>query len=183
MKKLLILLIPIVLIGLTACGKTHEKILENEKTIILEDTKLGLKTTFTYEDKDKYGDIEFSDEGASRSVEFDNEELDAEFEMYYNTMTDTAYKTSKDTRSNQKYYKEYKFGKYKAYAYSEYPNNIKLNILLKENSNNMYDVLFVSIDRLDTDESIIMKEVLDGEELQKFFNSIKFEKIKVKKEK
>jgi len=184
MKKLLILLlIPILLVGLTACGSKNTNTKTNQKTIVLEDKKLGFKTTFSYDVKEKFSDIEYSDEGASREVEFDNDELDAEFQMYYNTMTDTSYNTNKDVRSHQKYYKEYTFGKYKAYAYSDFSNNIKLNILLNENKNKMYDVLFVSIDRLDNDNSIVMAEVLDDEVLQDFFKSMKFEKTTNKQQK
>ena len=86
------------------------------------------------------------------------------------------YKTTQETRSKQKYYKEYKFGKYKAYAYSEYGSTVKLNILLKANENKMYDILFIDMQRLDTDESIIMAEVLEKEELQELFKSMTFKK-------
>ncbi len=182
-KYLILLLIPILLISLTACGNNNTNNTKDKKAIILEDTKLGLKTTFSYDEKDNYTDIEYSDEGASKEVEFANDDLDAEFQMYYNTISDTSYNANKTTRSNQKYYKEYKFGKYKAYAYSEYSNNIKLNILLKENENKMYDVLFVSIDRLDSDESIVMAELLDSDELQAFFKTIEFEKTSNKQQK
>ena len=181
-KYALLLLIPFLLIGLTGCGKTNNKEVDKGKTLVLEDTKLGLKTTFTYEEKLSIGDIEYSEEGKSKSVEFDIESLDAEFEMYYTNMTDIAYKDNKNTRSAQKYYKEYTFGDYKAYAYSESGSSIKMNILLKENDNKMYDVLFVSMERLDSDDTIIMKEVLDSEELQEFFKSIKFKKSNSKQQ-
>ena len=51
-KILILLLIPIIFIGLTGCGKTNiEKKDDGKKSIVLEDKKLGLKTTFKYEDK------------------------------------------------------------------------------------------------------------------------------------
>ncbi len=176
-KILILLLIPIIFIGLTGCGKTNiEKKDDGKKSIVLEDKKLGLKTTFKYEDKLNISDIEFSDEGASKSVEFDMEDQDAEVEMYYTSMSDTSYKNSQDIRSKQKHYKEYKFGKYKGYAFSEYDSNLKLNIILNENDNKMYDVLFVDIERLDTDQTIIMSEIFDNEEFQELFNSINFVK-------
>ena len=40
----------------------------------------------------------------------------------------------------------------------------------------MYDILFVDMQRLDTDESIIMAEVLEKEELQELFKSMTFKK-------
>lgn len=168
-KFLIILLVPALLLVLTGCSN-------NKKTIELEDTKLGLKTTFTYDEKENYTDIEYDDAGASKELEFENKNLDAEFQMYYVNMSDTSYKLSQSTRKAQKYYKEYTFNGYKGYAYSEYPDNIKLNILLKENDNKMYDVLFVSIDRIDNDNKVIMLDVLNKDEVQKFFNSMKFEK-------
>lgn len=169
MKKILILLlVPFLLLCLTGCGKNE---------LILEDAKLGFKTTFTYSGKDTYTDIEYDDEGASRELTFESKDLDAEFEMYYNTITDTSYKLSQDIRKNQKYYKEYTFNGYKAYSYSEYPDNIKLNIILNENDNKMYDVLFVSIDRADNNKNVIMQDVLDQKEVQNLFNSMKFEKV------
>ena len=175
-KILIILLIPIILIGLSGCGKTNNEVKKTDKQLVLEDTKLGLKTTFDYNEKSNITDIEYDTEGASKELTFVMEDQDAEIEMYYTSMSDNMYKTTQEARSKQKYYKEYKFGNYKAYAFSEYGSTVKLNILLKANKNKMYDVLFVDIERLDTDDSIIMAEVLEKEELQRLFKSMSFKK-------
>ena len=176
-KILIILLIPIILIGLSGCGKTNnnEK-KDSDKKLVLADKKLGLKTTFNYNDKTNITDIEYDTDGASKELTFVMEDQDAEIQMYYTSMSDNMYNTTQETRSKQKYYKEYKFGKYKAYAYSEYGSTVKLSILLKANENKMYDILFVDMQRLDTDESIIMAEVLEKEELQELFKSMTFKK-------
>ena len=177
-KLLLILLIPVLLL-ITACDKT--KIKNEEETgekIVLEDKKLGFKTTFSYDKKEKYSDVEIENGDASAELTFENEELDIQFDMYYNTMTIETYQSTQKTRSAQKYYKEYKFGDYDAYAYGNYDSGLYISILLKEETNKMADVLFVSIDRIDNDKEVIVSDVVAGEQVQKLFNSIKFEKIK-----
>jgi len=178
MKKtlLILFLIPIILVGLSGCGKTNNAEKKTDKQLVLEDTKLGLKTTFDYNEKTNITDIEYDNDGASKELTFVMEDQDAEIQMYYTSMSDKMYKTTQESRSKQKYYKEYKFGDYKAYAYSEYGSTIKLNILLKANKNKMYDILFVDMERLDTDESIVMAEVLETEELQNLFKSMNFKK-------
>lgn len=180
-KYLLLLLIPALLLVITGCGKEekNEKKESQTKTIELADSKLGFKTTFTVDKNANYTDIEVDKEsGASAELEFKNDDLDLEFEMYYNTMRTATYNDSKETRSAQKYYKEYKFGKYEAYAYGEYGSGLYLNILLDVEDNDMADVLFVSIDREDSNEDIIVADVVADKEVQKLFNSMKFEKTK-----
>ncbi len=172
MKKIwILLLLPLLLVTLTACSGAG-------KTIVLKDDNLGFKTTFKYKEKDNFSDVTENDEGASKAIAFKNEELDVEFEMYYNTMRSATYKDSQKTRSAQKYYKEYKFGDYEAYAYGNYDSGVYLNILLATEENDMVDVLFVSLDRIDNNTDVIVYDILEKKTLQNFFNSIKFEKTK-----
>ena len=96
--------------------------------------------------------------------------------MYYTQMSKTSYDKSKEIRTNQKYYKEYKYGKYDAYAYGDYSSGIYLNILLGVDSTDTAKILFVSIDRLDTNEDIIVAKLLD-KELKTFFNSIEVNSV------
>ena len=176
-KLLLILLLIPLLFFATACDKTHtgkEKDKKITKTIELSDDKLGFTTTFKYDAEEKFSDVEENEEGKSTAITFTNEEFDASFEMYYTTMSTTAYNETETARSAQKYYKEYKFGDYEAYAYSEYDDKIDLNILLGIDDNTA-EVLFVSIERMDTDEEIVMAEVLE-KKLQDFFKTMEFVK-------
>ena len=76
----------------------------------------------------------------------------------------------------KKYYKEYKFGKYEAYAYGEYSSGIYLNILLDVDKTETAKILFVSIDRIDTDENIVVADVLD-KKISKLFDTIEVEYI------
>lgn len=172
MKKkifLIILLIPILL--LTGCGKE-----DNRKTISLVDPVFGYHTEFKYDPKENYSEPKYEEGGASKSITFENKDLDVEFQMYYTKMMKKNYEVSKETRSKQKYFKEYKFGKYKAYAYGEYPSGIYLNILIGVDSTETAHVLFVSIDRLDNNENIVVADVLD-KELKEFFNSIQIYEV------
>ena len=176
-KILVLLLISIILLATTACGGTHEGKEQDKKLtkkIELVDKKLGFNTTFTYDANEKYSDVEEDNDGASTAIEFKNEDLDVDIEMYYNTMTTTSYNETQKTRSAQKYYKEYKYGDYEAYAYSEYPDKVKISILLGI-EDDMAEVLFVSIERIDNNEDIIIPDVLD-KDLKAFFNSMEFVK-------
>ncbi len=176
-KILVLLLISIILLTTTACGGTHEGKEQDKKLtkkIELVDKKLGFNTTFTYDANEKYSDVEEDNDGASTAIEFKNEDLDVDIEMYYNTMTTTSYNETQKTRSAQKYYKEYKYGDYEAYAYSEYPDKVKISILLGI-EDDMAEVLFVSIERIDNNEDIIIPDVLD-KDLKAFFNSMEFVK-------
>ena len=181
-KLLLLLLVPALLLVLTGCEKKETKketVKSNTKTIELADKTFGYKTTFTYDKKDNYSDIETDTEsGRTTQIEFENEELDLEYEMYYTDMRTTTYEETQKTRSAQKYYKEYTFGDYKAYAYGEYGSSLQLNILIDtDKETDMAKILFVSIDRLDTNQDIIVSDVVADTKVQDFFNSMKVEKI------
>ena len=178
-KILLLLLIPVVLFMMTGCGETHEKGTKDKKltkTIELSDSKLGFTTTFTYDAEEKYSDVEEDDSGKSTAIEFKNEELDVSFNMYYTTMKDTTYNETEKARSKQKFYKHYKFGDYEGYVYSEYEDKANLNILLGIDEDKVAEVLFVSIERIDVDESVIVPKLLEEKELQAFFKSMEFVK-------
>ena len=171
-KVLLILLLPIILLGLTGCGEKQD----NRKSISLIDPVFGYETTFKYDPQEKFSDVKKEEGGASKEITFKNEDLDVEFQMYYTKMMKSSYDRSKETRSNQKYFKEYKFGKYKAYAYGEYSSGIYLNILIGVDKTETAHILFVSIDRLDNNENIVVADVLD-KQLKEFFNSIQIYEV------
>ena len=181
-KKIwLLLIIPTLLLLVTGCGKTNidNKKVDNTKKIVLKDAGFGYKTTFSYDSKEKYSEVEEDkDSGRSTQITFDNEELDIQFEMYYTDMTSSSYKTTQNARSNQKYYKEYKFGDYEAYAYGEYSSGLYINVLLETDDKDMAKILFISIDRLDADQSIVVADVVADTKVQELLNSIKFEKEK-----
>ena len=181
-KKIGIICLIIIMIIVTGCKKEEKKEPvkkkeKNTKTIELVDERLGYQTTFTYDKKEKFTDIQYYDEGASKEITFKNEELDLEFQMYYTTMTMTSYENSEQARANQTYYKKYKFGKYEAYAYSNYDSSLNMNILLNKTESDMAEILFVSMERIDANKEVIVLEVVDNQ-LQSFYNSIKFKKIK-----
>lgn len=165
-KILLVLLLPLFILVLTGCEKKDDR-----KTISLIDPVFGYETVFKYDKKENFSDLKTDDSGASKEITFKNEDLDVEFQMYYTRMSKKSYDTSRETRSKQKYFKEYKYGKYKAYAYGEYSSGLYLNILLGVDKTDTAKVLFVSIDRIDINEKVVVADVLD-KELKDFFNSI-----------
>lgn len=184
MKKkllLLLLIVPALLLVLTGCDKKEQKkesVKKDTKTIELKDEKFGYKTIFTYDKNLNYSDVEIDTEsGRTTEIEFENEEQDLEYQMYYTDMRTATYEETQKIRSNQKYYKEYVFGKYKAYAYGEYGSSLQLNILIDtDKEKDMAKILFVSIDRQDSNEDIVVADVVDTK-VQDFFNSMKVEKL------
>ena len=179
MKKLLllitILIVPILLI--TGCGNKDKKVIDNSKTIELEDSGFKFKTIFKYDPSLTIDDIEYDDENKSRELSFEMTELGLDFEMYYTETGTSIFNSTKESRSNKKYYQEYKFNGYDAYCYSDYDDHLYVIISLKkDNKKDVVDELFVSIesDNVDT----IVYDVFTQDTLQKFFNSIKVEEIK-----
>lgn len=171
-KLFILLLIPTFVLVLTACGNS-------KKTIELTDENLGYKTTFTYEKDKDYSEVKENADGASKEISFESKSLDLEFEMYYNTTGTKTFDSIKKGRSEKKYYKEYKFGNYQAYAYGDYDDGLYLNIILDEDKEkNEYAVLFVSIEREDNNRDVIVADVVADKEVQALFNSLKFERIK-----
>ena len=169
MKKilLLVLLFPIIILGLTGCKEKKD----NRKSISLIDPVFGYETVFKYDQKENFSNLKTNEGGVSKEITFENEELDVSFQMYYTKLMKSSYDKSKEVRSKQKYYKEYKFNKYEAYSYGDYTSGIYLNILIDIDSTDTAKILFVSIDRLDSNQNIIVADVLN-KELKDFFNSI-----------
>jgi hypothetical protein len=168
-KKLFILallILPILL--LTGC---EGKKVDTRKSINITDPVFGYSTTFKYEKEENFSEVKSVEGGAYKEIEFENPDLDVEFQMYYTKMSKNSYDKSKVSRAAQKYYKEYNFNGYESYAYGDYSSGLYLNILLGVDSTDTAKILFVSIDRLDTDETKVVAEIVD-KELKEFFNSI-----------
>ena len=157
-KLLFILLLPVFILLLTGC---KEK--DNRKSISLTDSVFGYTTTFKYEEKENFSKVKIKEGGASKEISFENPDLDVEFQMYYTKMSKTSYERSEEVRSKQKYYTKYKYGEYEAYAYSEYDDKLLLNISLGEADSGDVYILFVSIERLDTNKDIIVANVVNKE--------------------
>ena len=170
-KLLFILLLPVFILLLTGC---EEK--DNRKTITLSDSIYGYETYFKYDAKENFSEVKKIEGGASQEIEFKNEDKDVSFQMYYTKMRKTSYERTEEARSKQKYYKKYKFGKYEAYAYGEYADKLYLNIVLGVDSTENVKILFVSIDRLDTNDNVVVANVVD-KDLKDFFNSIEVMEI------
>jgi hypothetical protein len=177
---LMLLILPALLVMLTGCEKktktTDDNANKKEKIEIM-DEKMGVKTTFEY-NKNDFSNFKEDNSGASPEITFENEKSDIEFQMYHTSMSKKSYDISKSTRSAQKYYKEYKFGKYEAYAYGEYSSGLNLNILVNVDDEDYTNVLFVAIDRIDSNEDVVVADVFEEKVIQDFFNSINVEMSK-----
>lgn len=168
-KILFLLLVPVLVICLTACTDSKGK------TIVLEDSKYG-KTTFNYDSKEVYKDIKVKKGGASKSLTFKNEDLNIKVEMYYNKMSNSSYDTTRDSRKSQVYYADSVFGKYTGYFYSNDKDSGYLNIILDVNDNKEVTVLFVSIEKINNKTDEDMFSMVEKNDIKKFFDSIVFEK-------
>ena len=173
-KKLFLLLIPLLFI--TACGKANIKEEANSSKITLLDKKKGIETTFTYDKKLDFSEIYTHQDQESPSIEFDNINLDIDFEMIYKEVNTDSYLEAQKNRKNKKYYKEYTFGNYTAYIYGDYDDNIIININVKKNKDTSI-ILVITMNRLDSDENTILAEVLEDRDLQEFFKTIKVENV------
>ena len=96
--------------------------------------------------------------------------------MSYKEIDTTTYEETQKNRKNKKYYKEYTFGKYEAYIYGDYENSVTMNIHLRKQDKQSV-ILTITMNRLDTDENVVIADVLDDKELQEFFNTIEVKRI------
>ena len=178
MKKILLIIsifIIVPVLFLTGCGN-NEKEKTEYKTIEYYDKGYGFKTTFKYDATNNFKDVEYDDEsGKARELEFSNEELGIDFNMYYTDLGKNLAEDAKKSRADKKYYKEYKFNGHDAYCYSDYDDQLYLIINLKEDKNHVYYNLFVSLEADNTDTVVF--DVFTQQVLQDFFNSIEFEEV------
>lgn len=170
MKKKILLLFAMVLclVGLTGCGSSSD----NRETLSYKDEKLKLTTTFKYNKEDEFEFIKNVSGGKYAEIEFRNKKENLYFDMYYTEMSKTQTETIKEDRSNQKYYKKYKFGDYDAYVYSQYESDLYLIIKLRE-KDDVVTELFVSIELEEFDKDAVVFDIFNKDIINNFFNSIK----------
>ena len=169
-KKLLIgLLVITSLFIFTGCGKN------DKEKITIKDSTLKYTTTFSYDKEDGFGEVKGKTGGRFSEIEFSNKKENLSFDMYYSESSDDNAKAIKKNRKeNQKYYKEYKFGEYEGYVYSDYKDNLYVVITLKEDmKENSVVELFTSIDTINYDKDIVVFDLFNKDVIKNFFNSIK----------
>jgi len=173
-KILILLMIPILLL-VTACNDVKTKENDDSKKIEIIDQTKQIETTFSYDKKIGFSEISTYNND-SPTIEFDCVKLDIDFQMSYKELDTNIYEDTQKNRKNKKYYKEYTFGKYEAYVYGDYENNITMNIHLRKQDKSSI-ILVVTMNRLDSDENIVIADILDDKELQDFFNTIEVKRI------
>ena len=167
MKRLLVITLLSCLL-LTGCSK--------KETINIKDDKLNYSTTFSYEKEDGFKFDKEIEGGKYKEVEFTNKKLNLSFDMYYSTNTLETYKSLKDIRSHNKYYKEYKFNEYDAYVSGDNDSNLDLIILLKEDMKENETIeLFSSINQIKNKKGEVVFDTFNKDEVLNFFKSIKLE--------
>ena len=177
-KKLVVLLFLSILLFTSGCGNATIQKREEISKIEIIDTENGFYTSFNDNKKLGFSKVETYDQGAKVSIEFDSIDLDVDFAMSYMNLETVSYKETQKNNSNKNYYKEFTFGKYKAYAYGDSSDSVTMNILLNNNKEtNISNILVVTMNRLDTDEKVNIAEVLEEKELQEFFQTISFKQI------
>jgi len=178
-KKILILIIFLLSISfLTGCNNE-----DNDKgKIVFKEDKTGYKVTFDNLKEMNLTDKSVNTSGPAKTLTYTSKKHDIEITMNYKEHDTQTFDTTKKVRKSHKYFGEYKFGKYKAYSYGNNDNSLNVLILLDKKYKGNEILLNVSINRIDTDKSIIVKEVFDKEEVQNFFKTIKYrvEKTTVK---
>lgn len=148
----------------------------NKEVIEIKDSTLKYTTSFEYDKEDGFGSVTKKTGGKFSEIEFKNEKENLNFDMYYSETTDITAKNVKTNRKdNQKYYKEYKFGEYDAYIYSNYGDNLYVVITLKEDTKEHKEVdLFVSIETIKYDKDLVLfDEFNKNDTIKNFFKSIK----------
>lgn len=177
MKRVLLLLIIFIvpLLFITGCEDKNE-IKNDYKTIEYYDEGYGFRTSFKYDSSLTFSDVEYNNEGKAKELEFESKELNLDFEMYYTDSSKNLADSSKESRKDKKYYKNYKFNGYDAYCYSDYDDQLYIIINLKEDKNNVEYDLFISIESKDVDT--VVYDVFTQNTLQEFFNSIEFKETK-----
>ena len=169
-KKLFSLLIGLfAVILMTGCGA--KKI--DKEEITLKDDTLKYKTTFKYEKEDGFEFVQDIDGGRYKEIEFKNTSENLYFDMYYTEQKTETYEETKKNRKTNKYYKEYKYGKYDAYVYSDYSDNLYLDIKLSEDSKTKsVKTIYVAIETITYDNSDVVFDMFNRKVTQDFFNSI-----------
>ena len=169
-KILLSLLLVLSMLIFTGCGK---KVEEKEK-ITIKDSKLNYVTTFEYDKEDGFEFIGKETGGRFSEITFKNEKENLNFDMYYSESTTETAENVKKNRSENKYYKEYKFGEYNGYVYGNYKDSLNLIITLKEDKKEHDCVeLFVSIDTINYDADTVVFDLFKKPVITNFFKSIK----------
>lgn len=172
-RILLLLLIPILLISTTSCGNNGAS-KKNKEKIVFKDEKLGYTTNIYYSKKDNFIDIS-QKLSKPTTMTFTNKDLDVEFLMSYSTFQEKTYEITKKVRKEQKYYQEYKFGKYRGYSYGNTDDKVSTCILLKNKSKNGEIILNITLTRIDDNKKVIAKDVLDNKIVQDMLKTIEFD--------
>ena len=172
-KLLLISLLTISLFIFSGCNKTGKKE-SSKENITINDSTLGYKTSFFYDKNDGFKFVRKETGGKYSEIIFNNQKKNLAFDMYYSQTKVPVSESLKESRSEKKYYKEYKFDKYDAYVYNDYDDELYLVINLnKDTKTNYITELFVSIEKIDYNTKEIVFDIFNDDVIQKFFNSIK----------
>lgn len=172
-KYILVSLLIISLFITTGCNK---KVEDNKEKITIKDKTLNYTTTFEYDKEENFEFKKNISGGKFSEIEFENKDKNLSFDMYYSESTDITAKNVKENRKeNQKYYKEYKFGEYDGYIYSDYNDNLYVIITLREDTKEHSTIeLFTSIDTINYDKELVVYDLFNSDKtILNFFKSIK----------
>ena len=174
-RKILVLLIAFMfLFTVTGCKENKVGKKDDRKSIVLNDTTYGFKTTFKYQKDEKYEVKEVSG-GKYKEIEIENKKNNLEFDIYYFEMLDSSYDSSKKTRKESEGYKEYKWGNFEGYIYNVSDHSLNFNILLRKGTKDKSLVgIFGEVSSIDYKGTDVLTS-FNNKEIQDLLNSIKFE--------
>lgn len=166
-----ILFIMLILI-VSGCSKGTK----NEPNIIINDQKIGYKTTFNYPENKGYK-VKVNQKFPVE-VELSNDNLNFKATIYYYETTFEIYNKNKIEKAHKNNYKEYTFDKYKAYSYVS-NEIVQSNILLTEkDKNNMVLVLYINMKKLDNSKNTNLNNIFISKEFQDILKTINFSEKK-----
>lgn len=168
-KLLFLLLVPVLVLCLTACGKAKDV-----KNIVLEDSRYG-KTTFVSEGL-KIKDVKKAKSSTSKIIKFTSEALNVKAEMYYTQVSNASYDKTRDARKTKTYYADSVYGKYTGYFYGDKSNKGNISVVLDTNDKGYATVLLISLEKIDTKDDMDMFTIVESIDMKKFLDSMTFEK-------
>ena len=168
-KILFLLLVPVLLLLLTAC----EKVTDGKK-LTLEDSKYG-KTTFIVEGM-KIKDVKVEKNKSSKVIKFKSESLNVKVEMSYIQVSNTAYDKTRDSMKTKTYYSDSTYGRYTGYFYSDKSNNGKISVVLDTNDKGYATALSMSLEKINDTDGVDMFTIVESIDMKKFLDSMTFEK-------
>lgn len=172
MRKFKFIVLLVLCILVTGCGDAKERDLR--PSVVLEDLKNNLITTWRYEEGENisYRDADY--QGKYKEIVVRNEDLNMRITMYYFETSESAFNAAKENRKERPEFWEYTWNGYNGYTYSGDEEKMYYQILLGTNVElNRTIALAGQVDYIDKDKGNIV-DAFNSEAFQRFMNTMEF---------